>query len=77
MPKTPDKCGITSWLAVNVETQYSLNVIPCLGKYETPGPSHRFTGWVVMNPMESYLVKGRNVTTDDFFTLYGLAKQLR
>ena len=60
---------IKFWLAVNVE--------PYLGKDETRAPSHRLSDWVVMKLMEPYLGKGRNVTTDNFFTSYGLAKPLR
>ena len=60
----------------DVEAKYILNAIPHLGKDEKRAPSHRLFDWVVMNLMEPYLRKRRNGTTDNFFTSYGLAKQL-
>ena len=76
MPNKPDKFGIKFWLAVDVDTKYILNVIPYLGKKESRAPSQRLFDGVVMNLMQLYLGKGRNVTTDNFFTSYSLAKQL-
>ena len=38
MPKKPVKIGIEIWLAVDVETKYTLNAIPCLGTDETRAP---------------------------------------
>ena len=76
MPNTPDKFNIKFWLAVDVDTKYILNAIPYLGKEESRAPSQRLSDWVVMNLMQPYLGKGRNVTTDNFFTSYSLAKQL-
>ena len=76
MPNKPDKFGIKFWLAVDVDTKYILNAIPYLGKEESRAPSQRLSDWVVMNLMQPYLGKGRNVTTDNFFTSYSLAKQL-
>ena len=49
MPKKPVKIGIEVWLAVDVETKYTLNAIPCLGKDETRAPLHRLFDWVVTN----------------------------
>ena len=69
--------GIKFWSAADVETKYILNAIPYLGKDETRAPSHRLSDWDIMNLMKSYLGKRRNVTIDDFFTLYSLAKHLR
>ena len=57
--------------------KYILYAIPYLGKDETRAPSHRLSEWVVKNFIEPCLGKGRNATTDNFFTSYGLAKQLR
>ena len=76
MPNKPDKFGIKFWLAVDVDTKYILNAIPYLGKEESRAPSQRLSDWVVMNLMQAYLGKGRNVTTDNFFTSYSMAKQL-
>ena len=77
MPKKPDKFGIKFWLAVEVETKYISHAVRYFGKNETRALSHRLSDWVVMKLMEPYFGKGRNVTTDNFFTSYGLAKQLR
>ena len=77
MPEKPDKFDFKVWLAVEVEIKYSLNAISYLGEDETRAPSHRLSEWVVMKLMEPYLGKERNVTTDNFFISYGLAKQLR
>ena len=74
--KKMDKFGIKFWLAVDIETKYILNTILYLVKDKTCVPSHRLSDWVVMKLMEPCLGKGRNVTSDNFFTLYGLAKQL-
>ena len=76
MPKQLEKFGINIWMAEDVKTKYILNAIPYLGKDETRAPSHRLSDWVVMNHIESYIEKERNVTTDNFFTSHGLAKQL-
>ena len=71
-----DKFAIKFWLAVDIETKYILKAILYLVKDKTCAPSHRHFNCVVMKLMEPYLGKGRNVTNDNFFTLYGLAKQL-
>ena len=76
MPNKPVKFGIKFWLAVDVDTKYILNAIPYLRKKESRAPSQRLFDGVVMNLMQPYLGKGRNVTTDNFFTSYSLAKQL-
>ena len=70
MPKNPDKFGIKYWLAVDVEAKNILNVIPYLSKDEIHAPSHMTSDWVVINLLEPYLGKGRNVTTNNFFTSY-------
>ena len=33
--------------------------------------------WVVMKPIKTYLGKGKNATTDNFFISHGLAKKLQ
>ena len=75
MAKKLDKFGIKFWLAVDIGTKYILNAVPYLVKDKICAPSHRLSNWVVMKLMEPYLGKGRNVATENFFTLYSLAKQ--
>ena len=76
MASKPDKFGIKFWLAANVETKYLLNGFPYLGKDETR-PGHQCLGeFVVMKLVEPYVGKGRNVTTDNFFTSFSIAKNL-
>ena len=74
---TLDKIGIKFWLAVDVETKYILNAIAYLGKDERHASSKRLSDWVVTSLMEHHLGKRRNAATDNFFTSYGLGKQLR
>ena len=71
-----DKFAIKLWLAVGIGTKYIVNIIPYLFKDKIHVPSHRLSNCIVIKLMEPYLGKGRNVTTDNFFTLYILAKQL-
>ena len=77
MANKPDKFGIKFWIAVDLESKYILNAIPYLGKDETRPAMQRLSESVVMKLMEPYLSKGRNVTTDNFFTSIHLAIQLR
>ena len=65
MTNKPDKFGIKFWLAVDVKSKYILNARPYLGKDEARP---------IVKP---YLGKGRNVTTDNFFTSPHLATELR
>ena len=73
----PDKFGIKFWLAVDVASKYLVNGFPYLGKDETRPAGLRLADHVVMKLMEPYTGKGRNVTTDNFFTSLGLAKELQ
>lgn len=73
----PDKFGIKFWLAADVETKYMVNGAPYLGKDKTQGPSQRLGDSVVLKMVETYLGKGRNITTDNFFTSMVLAKALQ
>ena len=77
MPNKPDKFGIKFWLAVDVESKYILNAIPYLGKDESRPFTQRLSDNVVMTLMEPFVGKGRNVTTDNFFTSFLLAKELK
>ena len=77
MANKPDKFGIKFWLAVDLESKYILNGIPYLGKDETRPATQRLSESVVIKLVEPYLGKGRNVTTDNFFTSTHLATQLQ
>ncbi|KAJ8417550.1 hypothetical protein AAFF_G00223930, partial [Aldrovandia affinis] len=72
----PDKFGIKLWLAVDVETKYMVNGFPFLGKDESQQSGEQWSENVVLKLVEPYLNKGRNVTTDNFFTSLSLANQL-
>ncbi|TRZ00662.1 hypothetical protein DNTS_013001 [Danionella cerebrum] len=73
----PDKFGIKFWLAADVDTKYMVNGAPYLGKDETRMPGQRLGDSVVLKMVEPYLGKGRNITTDNFFTSLELAKALQ
>jgi hypothetical protein len=76
MPAKPGKFGIKFWLAADVETKYLLNGFPYLGKDETRPVNLSVGEHVVLRLMEPYLGKGRNVTTDRFFTSGPLLEKL-
>ena len=77
MPQKPDKFGIKFWLAVDVETKYLLNGFPYLGKDEQRPANETLAEHVVKRLMQPFINKGRNLTTDNFFTSLKLAKELR
>ena len=72
----PDKFGIKFWVACDLKTKYVCNILPYLGKDHTRPRGERVSENVVMRLMEPFLDKGRNVTTDNFFTSLSLAKRL-
>ncbi|XP_034549518.1 LOW QUALITY PROTEIN: uncharacterized protein LOC117820014 [Notolabrus celidotus] len=53
-----------------------MNGFPYLGKDDTRPAHQRLGDSVVMKLVEPYVGKGRNVTTDNFFTSLNLAKKL-
>lgn len=75
MPNKPHKFGITFWLEVDVQTKYILNGIPYMGKDETRC-SKSLGEFVTLKLAEPYLQRGRNITTDNFFTSIPLAEKL-
>ncbi|XP_040580526.1 piggyBac transposable element-derived protein 4-like [Lepeophtheirus salmonis] len=77
MAKKPDKFGIKFWLAVDASFKYLVNGFPYLGKYSQRPSNKSLSEYVVMKLMEPYLGKGRNVTTDNFFTSLSLANKLQ
>ena len=77
MANKPDKVGIKYWIVVGLEFKYILNAVPHLGKDEIRPATQRLSESVVIKLVEPYVGKGRNVTTDNFFTSIHLATQLR
>jgi len=75
MPNKPHKFGIKFWLAVNIESKYIVNGFPYLGKDETRS-SQSLGEFVTLTLAEPYLDRGRNITTDNFFTSIPLAQKL-
>ncbi|KAL3062048.1 hypothetical protein OYC64_010047 [Pagothenia borchgrevinki] len=76
MPNKPDKFGIKFWLAADVDSKYMLNGFPYLGKDASRPATQRLGENVVLRLVEPFVGKGRNVTTDNFFTSLPLAKAL-
>lgn len=76
MANKPDKFGIKFWLAADAKSKYLVNGFPYLGK-DVQRPSNvPLSEYVVLRLVEPYMGKGRNVTTDNFFTSINLAKKL-
>ena len=68
--------GIKFCSAVEVEFKYIPNAISYLGKDEATPATQKLSKSVVIQIVESYLGKGRSVTTDNFFISTHLATQL-
>ena len=77
MKSKPDKYGQKYWLAVDQDSKYVANDFPYVGKDESRSTDERVSDHVVMKLAETYLKKGRNITTDNHFTLVKLAKLLK
>ena len=77
MPNKPDKFGIKFWLAVDVKSKFVLHAIPYLDKDDIRPPNQRFSDNVFTTLMKPFVSKGRNVTTDNFFSSVLLAKELK
>ena len=77
MASKPDKFGQKHWLAVEKESKYVINGFPYIGKDEMRSSTERVSDRTVMQLMRPYLCKGRNVTTDSYFTSMKLANQLK
>ncbi|XP_073502039.1 uncharacterized protein [Phyllobates terribilis] len=77
MPSKPDKYGHKYWLAFDKRSKYLANGFPYLGKDDTRRAEDRLADHVVMKLLDPFLKKGRNVTTDNYFTSVKLAKQLK
>ena len=77
MANNPDKFGIKFWMLVDNDTKYLCNAFPYLGKDELRSADESLPESVVMWLMSPYLNKGRNVTTDNFFTSASFARTLK
>ena len=74
MPNKPDKFGIKSWLASNVDSKYIINALPYLGKDEDSTMKIvPLTEYVVLKLIEPLTGCGRIVTIDNFFTSISIA----
>ena len=77
MASKPDKYGQKYWLAVYKDSKYVVNGFPYVGRDETRSRDERVSVQVVMRLLKLYLNKGRNVTTDNYFTSMKLATDLQ
>jgi len=68
MASKPEKHGQEYWLAADKESKYVVNGFRYGGKDETHSRDKRVSDQVVMLLLKPYLKKGRNVTTDNYFT---------
>jgi hypothetical protein len=59
------------------DTKYLCNTFAYLGKDQLHSANESLPDSVVMRLMSPYLNKGRNVTTDNFFTSASLARTLK
>ena len=73
----PDKFGQKYWLALDKESKYLINGFPYVGKDKMRSSIKCVSDRVVMQLLHPYLCKGRNVTTDSYFTSVKLANQLK
>ena len=77
MLNKPDKFGIKFWMLADSSSKYMCNAMPYLGKDDSRSANDTLASHVVLKLSEPYLNKGRNVTTDNFFTTNELAKKLK
>jgi len=61
----------------DAKIRFILNIIPCLGKDETRPADCSLGEHVVLKLAAPFLGKGRNITTDNFFTSLKLTKSLQ
>ena len=77
MASKHDKYGQKYWLVVDKDSKYVVNRFPYIGKDETRFRDERVSDQVVMWLLKPYLNKGRNATTDNYFTSIKLATELQ
>ena len=64
-------------LVVDKDSKYVANCFPYVGKNELRSMDERVSDHVVIRLAEAYLKKGRNITTDNYFTSVKLANLLK
>ena len=77
MASKPDKYEQKYWLAVDKDSKYVVNGFPYVSRDETRSRDKRVSDQVVMRLMKPNLNKGRNVTTDNYYTSIKLATELQ
>jgi len=77
MRNKPDKFGIKFWILADSGSKYMCNASPYLGRVEERAPDESIGELVIMNLAQPFLNKGRNITTDNFFTSVRLAATLK
>ena len=77
MPTKPAKYGIKLWMCCDAETKYVYNASVYCGKENASEATCRdLGGKVVRQLLEPLHCEGRNITTDNYFTSLGLARDL-
>ncbi|XP_035012727.2 piggyBac transposable element-derived protein 4-like [Hippoglossus stenolepis] len=74
MPSKPAKYGIKSWVACDAKSSYAWKMQVYTGKPSGGRPERNQGMWVMLDVTEG--LRGRNVTCDNYFTSYELARQL-
>lgn len=74
MPSKPARYGIKFWLTVDSKTGYVWKIQPYLGKAQNEQPEKNQAERVVLDMTEG--LKGQNITADNFFSSFDLAKKL-
>ena len=74
MPSKPAKYGIKSWVACDAKSSYAWKMQVYTGKLSGGRPERNQGLRVVLDVTEG--LHGRNVTCDNYFTSYQLARQL-
>ena len=75
MPQKPAKFGIKFWMLCDVTTYYVLRAFPYVSK-EEDRVSTGLGEFVTLSLFEPYRNASLNVTCDNFFTSFSLAKKL-
>ena len=73
----PDKYGQKFWLAVDKDSKYVVNGFPYVGREQTRFRDERVSDQVIILLLKRYLNKGKNVTTENYFTSIKLATELQ
>lgn len=77
MPNKPDKFGIKFWMLADAGSKFMCNAFPYLEKDLSRSETESLPESIVMRLVSPYLNAGRNVTTDNYFSSFSLAKQLK